>query len=201
MDLILRYMAGHPILAWVIVGAAALLAILLTLYVLYLLFVLAVYVRGRFEKDKSGAKLAVEDFHFAHDEELDEIRLGWTLANHGKFAARRLHTSLTLRVGQMDGLVATWHQRQNEAALQPGARTDVIVRIARQELIRLAPNFKNGSLHLWSHYSSSRPKRTKANIFGAYGPSIRINLAVGEVAGHACVAVIDPTPVSSFRFS
>ena len=200
MDLILRYMAGHPGVAWSIVGAAALLTLFIILYVLYLLFILLVYIRTRFEKDRSGAKLTVEGFRFEHDEGLDEIQFGWTLVNHGKFAARRLHSNLNLRITQTDGLVVSWQERQNEAALAPGERTDVVVRVTRRELARLAPNFEKGSLHLWSHYSSSRPKK-KANFFGAYGPSVRINLAVSQIAGQDCVAVVDPTPLLGAFFS
>ncbi len=193
-------MASHPILAWAIVGIAALATLLITLYLLYLLFAIVLHVLGLLEKDRSGAKLAVETLRFEHDEGLDEIRLGWTIVNHGKFAARRLHASIRLRVGQTDGLVASWRQAKSEATLEPGARTDIVLRVTRRELSRLTRNFKDGSLNLWSHHASTPPKKP-ANFFGTYGPSVRVKLAVGQVAGQDCIAVIDPTPLPGNRFS
>ena len=91
-------------------------------------------------------------------------------------------------------MVASWRQAQSEFVLAPGARIDIAIRVTRGELARLAAAFKDGDLHLWSHYSLTPPKKA-ANFFGTYGPPARVKLAVGQVAGQDCVTVVDSTPI------
>ncbi len=192
MKTIVAWVSAHPIVTWSVAGVAAIAVLLFAATVIFVL------VQRQRCKDRSGVTLTADLFTAVFDERADEIVFTWTSVNPGKFAARRLRTTVNLRITHGDDLSATWRLSREVTALEPGTHADFALRIARSELIRLARDFKDGNLTMWSYYSASSPKKP-AGIYIAPGLRKRFKLAVGQVGGQDCVTLTDPTPVDFYQ--
>ena len=188
MAIIFAWMSGHPHLACLVAAVAI-------IFLLWVLHFVAMALLSRPSRDRSGASLMAEDFSVNFDAEADQVGFTWTIANRGRFAARELGIGISFRAVQQDGSVALWRLKRTIAVLEPGEHVDVACAIARRELVRLAHDFDDGTIGLWSHYSSTPPGKTPVK-FGATGPRVRLNLSVGKVGSEDCVTVTDLTPVA-----
>ena len=194
METVKVWISGHMFLTGLLAGMAAVIVAVISLW--SLVFFIAA-IRSKFKADRSGANLTVSTFTTFHDRDNDQIVFTWTLKNRGKFAAREVRLCVSFRSTQKDGVAATWRLNRTIALLGPADRVDVAIPIARGELARLAGDFDNGAVSLWSYYSSTRPNRAP-NGFSVAGPRMRFKLAVGKVGNQDCVTVTDFMAVDYF---
>ena len=192
MEVIIAWASAHPILAWSVAGVAALVVLLALAYGLFVLWVIWDNI------DRSGTKLVSEGFAVLHDKNIDEVAFIWTVRDSGKFAARDLRVWMNVSTKQKAGRTASWRLNRTVAALAPGELIDFDIRVSRSELTRLSRDFDKGTITLWSHYSSSSPRKPP-KPFGASGPNAHYTLTVGEIGGEACVTVTDFTPIDPYR--
>ena len=199
MQIIVAWMLAHPVMAWSAMGVAAVVVLLALVFVLYMLvlYILGWVLSGRV-KDRSGAKLNGDAFSVTPDDTTDEIVFRWIIANNGKFAARQLRTGMNIRPILRNGLAVSWRLSRDWDVLEAGNHVEIVIRIARDELSRLAGEFEDGSVVLWSYYSSARPKKP-VKFAGMAGPRLRFRLAVGQVHGRDCLTVTDFTSIDFFR--
>jgi len=198
MKTILGWLSAHPIVAWLITGFDVLVGLIIAIWlIVWLLAHLFVLLSSIGRKDRSGADVEGDTFTVMHDESSDEIAFNWALTNRGKFAARRLRAHLNLRSKQKDGSTVNWRLSKEVAALPAGDRVDFTLLIARGELRRLAHAFEEGSVGVFSSYSSAAPKRPPTGF--KMGPRKRFRLAVGPVGGDDCVTVTDVTPIDYYQ--
>ncbi len=177
--------------------AAGVAGIIIVVAILWVLMFFIATIRSKFDVDRSGASLTISAFTAVHDADNDHMVFTWTLTNRGKFAAKELRLGISVRSTQKDGIAATWRLNRKLGRLNPADHVEVVMPIARGELARLAGDFDNGAVSLWSYYSSARPNRTP-NDFGVAGPRMRYKLGVGQVGGQDCVTVTDFQAVDYF---
>lgn len=198
METIKVWISAHMFLTGLVAGVAAVVIAIITLWALWVLVFIIATILSKYNVDRSGARLTVSKFTVVRDAEPDQILFTWTVDNQGKFPAKELHIRITVQAKQKDGAGATWRLTRTIALLGPGDHVDVVVRIARGELTRLAGDFDSGAVTLWSNYSSAPPNKAPNDDVGAAGPRMRYKLSVGQVGNQECVTVTDFQAVDYF---